>query len=459
MSRRVVKIGGSAIREPGDFLLVAEIIRKYDTPVVVVLSAMNGVTDLILGRTDGIGQSDIEPLCSELSTMHVEVLKSCHLSARDEEKMENRIRDLTWEMRKHLIKLIALDSISGRPVRERIVTYGERFAALLLGGVLNAAGGNCEVLTPEDIGLMADRGPGGGRVDFARSISGVQRCLTGDAVQILPGYYGVSEQDDGIVLLGRGGSDYSAACIAHCMDAPSLDIWKDVPGFMTADPRHVRRGSTIPHLSYVEAAELAYFGASILHPMTLEPVMKKAIPVRVFSCRQRGAERLPFTLIDGEDCPGDPPIKSITFTDSAALLSLHGTTLGFQPGVLSRVTSALSGRGINIKSVLTSQTCISLLLDPDDLNVSSCVLEVQGIAEVDCIEAEDGLALVALVGEGICSQYGIAARAFSAVARHHINVRLVCVGASTAALYFIVAQGDRKTAVQAVHDEFWPDTR
>ncbi|MFO8060580.1 MAG: ACT domain-containing protein, partial [Bacillota bacterium] len=157
--------------------------------------------------------------------------------------------------------------------------------------------------------------------------------------------------------------------------------------------------------------------------------------------------------------PSAPPVKSVTFTREMAVLALHGTGLGFQPGILAGATSALSRRGINIKSVLTSQTCISLLLHPDDLNAASLLIEREAIAGVDHIEPENGLALVALVGEGISERCGIVGRTFSAVARCGINVRLVCAGASRAALYFITARRDCERAVGAVHGEFWGDEK
>ncbi len=179
-----------------------------------------------------------------------------------------------------------------------------------------------------------------------------------------PGFFGVSETGD-ITTFGRGGSDYSAAVVAAAMGAEILEVWKDVPGYMSADPKFVPEAQLIPFLSYDEAAELSYFGAKILHPRTIEPLRRMKLNIAVKNTLNPDA---PGSLITSRSPRARSFIKSVAHDTDIAILKVHGSGVGARPGVLASVSSTLTESGINIKSVVTSQTCISLLLAEKDVD-------------------------------------------------------------------------------------------
>jgi len=247
----------------------------------------------------------------------------------------------------------------------------------------------------------------------------------------------------------------TAAALARCIGAESVDLWKDVQGFMSADPKTVENPQVIHQLAYDEAAELSYFGARILHPRTFEPVLEKRIPIRIFNIDNVATDLTPVTVVVDQREIRKDVVKSVTFSDDFAILKLHGAGVGIKPGVMARVTSALHEAGINIKSIITAQTCINILLSRSDLKRSQDIVNHIGLIVVDEIAAVDDISLIAVVGDGILEKAGIAARVFSAVSQHDINIRTISAGASRVAIYFIVNREDCQKAVKSIHKEFF----
>lgn len=266
-------------------------------------------------------------------------------------------------------------------------------------------------------------------------------------------------RDGKTTLFGRGGSDYSAASIARCIGAESLDVWKDVDGFLSADPGAVASPHTIAQLHYLEAAELSYFGAKILHPRTIEPLFDQAIPIRILNITRPDLGLHAFTIIDGERTVTHDVVKSVSSTDDVAILKLHGPGVGFKSGILAEVTSALDQGGINIKSVLTAQTAINVLLAREHLEAAYEILvshHMAGVVEVSC---NDAVAIVAVVGDGVldASNAGsaIASRALSAALAGGERLTLAAAGASEVAAYMLVDRNDRRLALSLIHTEFF----
>ena len=272
-------------------------------------------------------------------------------------------------------------------------------------------------------------------------------------VPVISGFFGRGPSG-GITLLGRNGSDYSAAAVAYALKAARLEIWKDVDGFMSADPALVPRARRLERISFAEAAELSYFGAKILHPRTVEPLA--GTKTRVFirnmedpgSRGQRDRRRPPI----GPRRGGRRSRPTAAWPSSASTAPASAA----KPGLLSGVSSLLGAANINIHSVLTSQTCINLLLDPEDGRRSLRRIRSEANGVIKKVELEERLALVGVVGDRIMEKEGIYARIFTAVAREKINVEMAAAGASSVACYFLVRNTDLDRAVRAVHDEFFP---
>ena len=258
-----------------------------------------------------------------------------------------------------------------RPSGALILSYGERMSALCMNEILKSQGLISTLALPEDLKLITDGEFHNATVDFSKSK--VKENLPQQDIICIPGYYGVSEEGK-TTLLGRGGSDYAAAAIAHCLDSPSLDLWKDVQGFMSGDPKLVSNAQCIKELAYNEAAELAYFGAKILHPRTVEPLKEKNIPVRLFSINEQTDKLTPATIISNKT-DESRIIKSVTYSKAFGVIKLKGSGLGVKPGVLADVTKLLHLNQININSVLTSQIAINIILKKEDIDNAKSLIE------------------------------------------------------------------------------------
>jgi aspartate kinase/aspartokinase/homoserine dehydrogenase 1 len=339
-------------------------------------------------------------------------------------------------------------------LEDHVLSYGERLSAIFLNGILKSQGLESKVAFPEEIGLTTDGEFGNATADFHLSTNRVRESINQDLIYIIPGFYGMS-QDRKTTLFGRGGSDYSAAAIARCVGASSLDIWKDVNGFLSSDPKLVNNPVLIERLSYNEAAELAYFGAKILHPRTVEPLNDPRISIRIFNIYGDLDVSKPLTIISREKSVKSGVIKSVTFSDDFGLLKLKGPGVGLKPGILAKVTTALHVAGINISSVLTSQISINILLAKKDLQNAYAVVSAIELSAVGKLQIEDDISIVAAVGHGITDNYGIAARIFTALASESINVLMSCSGASPIVSYYLVRSTDRTPAVRAIHREFF----
>jgi len=451
---RVIKFGGSVLRTASDLEKVAMIAGLYEQPIVIVLSAFNGVTDqleLALSHPTNIynkGKDVIKHLQKMKSNIIDSLFKESNLKNELHKELEDRLEKLDKS-------LLAAHCIGEVPefLRDDVLSYGERLSSLIVSCYLKHLGFELDELLPEDIPLITDGIYGNATVDSELSSISLQDKLNKRSA-VIPGFYGVSRKGKK-TLFGRGGSDYSAACIANCVDAESLDVWKDVNGFYSADPKRFQDAKEIKNLSYDEASEIAYFGSEILHPRTAEPLRAKGIPLKIHNFMNFQNWPEPNTHINGESTISSEVIKSIAYSDNCAYIKLSGAGIGFKGGVLAKVTGILNKNGINIKSVLTSQTAINLLLEQNDVLKAEELVEKAGIISVEEINLVDDISVIAAVGEGLTHYDGLASGIFTAVAKKGINVEMICFGASSVAAYFVVKTRQRKETVEAIHNFYF----
>jgi len=455
MPKIVVKFGGSNLRSNEEIHRIVKVIKNYNQPLIVVVSAFYGVTNFLVdalekARSD---ESVADKTVSYLFELKIDSLKQ--LIEEDGLRIEttNLIQSQLDDLRNYLHG-IALTGDASKALEDHVLSYGERLSAIFLNGILCANGLESSVGFPETIGLITDGEFGNASADFHLATGLVREALKEEKIYVVPGFYGVS-RDLKTTLFGRGGSDYSAAALARCVGASSLDIWKDVNGFLSADPRLVNHPVLIEKLSYNEAAELAYFGAKILHPRAVEPLTDARIPVRIFNIYGTLEVHLPLTVISREKSVQTGVVKSVTYSDDFGVLKLKGPGVGLKPGILAKVTTALHLAGINISSVLTSQISINILLAKKDLQNAYAVVSAIELSAVGKLQIEDDISIVAAVGHGITDNYGIAARIFTSLASDSINVVMSCSGASPIVSYYLVQSGDRTSAVRAIHREFF----
>jgi aspartate kinase/aspartokinase/homoserine dehydrogenase 1 len=455
MPKIVVKFGGSNLRSKEEIHHIVKVIENYNQPLVVVVSAFYGVTNFL---ADALEKARHDEGIAENAVQYLDKLKIGLLNQLIENKSLRldtiRLLRVQLDELKNFLHGIALTGDASKALEDHVLAYGERLSAIFLNGILNSRGLDSRTCFPETIGLITDGEFGNASADFHLSTSRVREALNEDLIYVVPGFYGVSK-DQKTTLFGRGGSDYAAAAIARCVGATSLDIWKDVNGFLSSDPKLVDHPVQIGQLSYNEAAELAYFGAKILHPRTVEPLIDPRIPVRIFNIYGTLDVTTPLSVISREKSVQTGVVKSVTYSDNFGLLKLKGPGVGLKPGILAKVTTALHLAGINISSVLTSQISINILLAKNDLQNAYAVVSAIELSAVGKLQVDDDISIVAAVGHGITDNYGIAARIFTALASESINVLVSCSGASPIVSYYLVRTCDRTASVKAIHREFF----
>lgn len=456
MIARVIKIGGSTLRSSHSIRKVLAVIESYSEPLVIVISALYGITDELSGALQGIlaDQNRIPELSSRIFLRHDRLLRRYVTDPSSCEKARQKIKGRLEELENNLRGIHYLGEIPPF-VKDRILSFGERLSSLLLSVILGDRGEQNREMLPEDLGLITDGVFNDASVNFEVSEPRVREQVTKQGCHlVVPGFYGHSPEGK-TTLFGRGGSDYTAASIARCIQARQLDIYKDVTGFMTIDPKGFAEAKTIDYLSYEEAAELSYFGAKILHPRTFEPLIDRGISLRLFDIRHCENPPRPSTVVDNGGRKSPQVVKSITSSKDFGILRLHGPRVGIKPGIMARVTTRLHEARINIKSIITAQTCINILLGRQDLDRGYRLIRALSLPSLDQVVRMDGISLIAVVGEGMLSSPGIAARIFQAVSEHRINVMIIAAGASRVATYFVVDQGDLRIALAAIHREFF----
>jgi aspartate kinase/aspartokinase/homoserine dehydrogenase 1 len=465
MKKIVVKFGGSNLRRPEDIDRVVNVVQTYQRPLVIVVSAFYGITDALVaciqtakegaGKLSALAESNDYTLT--LRSLKKEILDANIVDPLRRKRTEEALNARLDQLERFLTGIHYIGDVPDF-VNDVILSYGERLSSLLVTEVLLSHGIAAREALPENIGLFTDGVFGNAACDFDASTEAVSSALTGDDVVVVPGFYGIS-RDGKTTLFGRGGSDYSAASIARCIGAESLDVWKDVNGFLSADPGAVEVPHSIARLHYLEAAELSYFGAKILHPRTVEPLFDQAIPIRILNITRPDLGLHAFTVIDGERTVTNDVVKSVSSSDDVAILKLHGPGVGFKSGILAEVTSTLNRKGINIKSVLTAQTAINVLLAREDLSAAYETLITHHMAGVVEVSRNETVAIVAVVGDGVlyASNIGsaIASRALAAALAGGVRVTLSAAGASEVAAYMLVHRQDRHLALSLIHAEFF----
>jgi aspartate kinase len=453
---KVIKIGGGCLSNKETIAAILDLLAQRGRGNIVVVSALGGVTDLLLdGMRRALADEEaIGELMSRLKNRHM--LVAGHVIPGDKQR-----RAFSLELGKMLGKLERLyyglhftREITPR-MADSISSFGERMCAHLLRTALQAREGRACCRFPEEIGILTDGKYADATAQLDRSEKAfkdkLQSMHNGQRVLFIPGFYGVSESGE-ITTFGRGGSDYSAAVVTAISGAEGLEIWKDVDGFLSADPKFISDATLIPELSYDEAAELAYFGAKILHPRTVEPLRDKGLSIEIRNTLHPDVTGSRITA-QGETSFG--VVKSVAHTTDISILKVHASGVGMRRGILSEVATAVAGQGVNIKSVVTSQTCISLLLARKDLGPATQALQNLHPRPYSSLEMTEDIALVAVVGKGLAEKPGIAAGCFSAAAACQVNIEMIAFGPSPVALYFIVQQGDLRTAVAAIHNHFF----
>lgn len=458
----VMKFGGTSVGSAERIAQVAEIVRNQTSKgnrVVVVLSAMSGVTNTLLGALKDAANGNMGKLLQtrdELLKKHLDVINTLVKNGTAREQLAATTTGALDRFEDLCSSIYVLGEITPRAT-DAVGSLGERLIVPITAQAFNDCGiksqwvGANELILTDDNFVAASPLMQETREQTRAKLLPV---LDAGAVVVTTGFIGATKKGI-ITTLGRGGSDYTATIIGAAIDANEVQIWTDVNGVMTTDPRIVPEAITLSEISYGEAAELSYFGAKVIHPKTILPVAEKNTPIRILNSFE---PTHPGTLIVREPRSNGSPIRGITAIRNVSLVTVEGRGMQGVPGMAARVFSSVARENISVLMFSQSSSEQNICLVIESQGVLRAVRELEHeftpeiIAQnIERVWAQDKIAIIAVVGSAIKTTPGIAARVFGALAEQSINVIAIAQGSSEYNLSLVVDESDADNAVRAIH--------
>lgn len=450
---KVLKFGGTSMGSAKSINDVKKIILSYDKPVCAVVSAVSGVTDMLLKMASlaSIGE-DYNEVFNTMKQKHEAIMAELKIS--NNTTLTTEIESLNSHLSTILNGVSILKELSPRSM-DIIQSFGEKYSSRFLSAIIEGAKlhDSTQLIKTERVGtrhqVIEDL--------TYHNIMAIKNNLAN--VNIFPGFIS-SDINGESTTLGRGGSDYTAALLAAGFNADVLEIWTDVDGFMSADPRIISRAYKLDHLTYAEAMELSHFGAKVIYPPTILPVLKKNIPIYIkntFNPTEVG------TLIDGNETP-DPKnkIKGISSIRNVSLLTLQCVGMVGVSGMSMRLFGALAKEYINVIliSQASSENSITICIETKDAQRAASVISAEFAKEIEggnlaSVSVDNDMAVVAIVGAKMKCNTGVSGMLFNAVGKNGINIYAIAQGASEVNISFVVKEDDLKKTLNSVHDSFF----
>ncbi len=462
-SMKVLKFGGSSVANAENIEKVVQIVADSieKNTCVVVLSAMQGVTDSLIeaGKLAEKGDEKFRVRLSDIKDTHFETIRIL-ITTQNQSDVLNFVEKRIRELENICESVFMLKELSPRSL-DLIVGYGE----ILSTAIVSAKFDSLEIeniLTDAGKLISTDSNHGSATVDFPKTNENIKSFFAENRskLYIVPGFI-ATDENGRPTTLGRGGSDYTAAIFASALDAKVLEIWTDVSGMMSADPHIVRKTKPIPNITYREAMELSHFGAKIIYPPTIQPVMSKNIPVFV---KNTFAPEDTGTLIETENENKEGIIRGITSINKISVLSLEGSGMVGIPGFSKRLFDALSRAKINVILITQSSSehsiCVAVSEDKSELARRVVDEEFQyeiNAGTIEPLKAEIGFSCLALVGDNMKYHTGIAGKMFATLGTNGINIHAIAQGSSERNISAIISSKDVHKAVNSLHEAFFSD--
>ena len=465
-SVKVLKFGGTSMGSAEAMKRVIAIVKRPQKDAriaAVVVSAMNGVTDSLVKIATLASQKDLsyKKLLAELERRHIETVKRL-VSRNSRARALAEVSDLLKHLESAVLGVSLVRELSPGAL-DYIMSHGERLSAHILAEVLNDRGVKCEYLNARTI-IATDNNFGSAAVDFRATGRAIQKHFkTHKRLQIVTGFIG-STVDNKTTTLGRGGSDYSAAIIGAALGARAIEIWTDVSGVYTADPRKVKDALPIRSMTYNEAVEMSYFGAKVIHPPTMRPAQEKNILILI---KNTFAPADPGTVIANEDMRDGTLAKGISSSDDVVMLQVEGIEMRGYPAAAGRIFGALSRAGVNVLLITqaSSQHSISFAVVPKDAERAKEAIDREFAAErrarlIDDVQVQRALSIIAVVGESMHHRSGISGRLFGTLGKNGVNIVAIAQGSSELNISVVVAKSDETKALNVIHAAFFfPETK
>ena len=436
----VMKFGGTSVGNADRIRKTSEIIRsQLDKKPIVVVSAVTKVTDLLIKLAEEASKCAGDETLDNIRNIHYKILHDLEIATDLLDNDLNGLRELTNEAKASA----QLDA----KILDKFKSFGERMSSKIVSAQLSNMGIKSKAIDSWDLGLLTNNDFGNAEpleesyLTLKNNISKIKETI------VTTGFIGKTI-DSHITTLGRGGSDYSAAIIGMAIDADEIQIWTDVNGIMTTDPKIVADARPVRQVSFAEASELAYFGAKVLHPKTILPAMRKNIPVRVLNSFNPSDEG---TKIVSSSKKSEYTIKAIACKNKTALIHIDSTRMLGAYGFLARLFYIFDKYKKSVDVISTSEVSVSLTIDENG-SIDGMISELKEIGDVEIYRNKS---IICIVGEGMKHTSGIAGRTFSALGRDNINIEMISQGASKINITFIVDGKDTQKAVQILHEEYF----
>lgn len=456
---KVMKFGGTSVGTPESIQLVKNIVEAEEQSVILVVSALSGVTDRLLLAADFAvkANSGYKTLLNEMIERHEEIIDKMIVFKTVKDEVNQRIQPMFEDLRNILRGVFLIGDLSQK-TSDKILSYGERLSSLIISYIINDARLYDSTAFIKTTKQFSNHIP-----DIRFSNELIRKAFSESKlpkVAVVPGFISSGIDDDEITNLGRGGSDYTASIIAAAMDASVLEIWTDVDGFMTADPKIINSAYVIEELSFTEAIELSNFGAKVIYPPTIFPVYHKNIPIRVKNTFKPDAEG---TLIRSiEPTRNGKIIKGISSINDTALITITGLGMVGVIGVNKRIFTTLADKGISvfIVSQASSENSTSIGVRSQDAAIAQKALSNEfsyeiSMGSIDEIIVEYDLATIAIVGQNMKHVPGIAGKFFGTLGRSGISVVALAQGAGETNISCVISKTDLKKSLNVIHDSFF----
>lgn len=460
---KVLKFGGSSVANAENIERVIDIIGPptETVPRVVVLSAMQGTTDELINaaRAAERGDDNFRTVVDAIGNKHFETV-SALLPGKDSESLNGFIRENLEALLRACEGVFLLRELSQKTL-DRILSFGEILSTRMVSETLSSRGIENKWKDSREL-ILSDSTFGSAAVDFKETNKAIGDYFAEQTspLYILPGFI-ASDKSGATTTLGRGGSDYTAAIVAAAVNADVLEIWTDVSGMMTADPRFVRNVREIPRITYREAMELSHFGAKVVYPPTIQPVMAFGIPILVkntFDPKHGG------TRIEAETSAETEFIRGISSIDSICVLNLEGSGMVGIPGFSKRLFESLSRAQINVILITqsSSEHSICVAIEEKFGQLAKDVVDREfeyeiNVGRIEPLRVERGFSILALVGDNMKAHTGVSGKLFSTLGHNGINIHAIAQGSSERNISVIVASSDVRKAVNTLHEEFFSD--
>jgi len=460
--RLVLKYGGTSISSAKDIQDVANYINLLSkhNEIVIVCSAISGITDDLIEISQSIKKENklkAEQLAAKIISRHVLLANQIIKKPTIRKKLLEKLNADFLELNSLIEGMVLLGEVTPRSL-DYLISFGERLSIKLISFSINDIGKNSISLTGKEVGIVTDSNFGESNPLMDTTRLRISKTIDlqffKKIIPVVGGFTG-ADQYGHVTTFGRGGSDYTATIIGSCIKADEIWLMSDIDGLMTADPKIVKNAKLLKEVSYIEATEMALFGAKQIHPRTFEPLIAKKIPMKIrnsFNLKNEG------TLVThSPSLSSKNTVKCVSHIRHNGLIDIRGGTMVGTPGTAAKIFATLAKSGINVMMISQnpSESSITIVVKNTDLDKAVNALEMELLGKIiKKLEVTTDVAIIALIGSGMRGTVGVASKVFGAIEKKKVNVAMITQGSSELNLAFVVKDSDSNTAVQALHDAF-----